>query len=168
VVLPQRGWVARQSGPAGRWVLGAGARRRNVHGRARSGSMGTGAARVALLVLAWGVRALGPGGSRGIGLSGTWQGRRGGSTGAARSRLRLLLASCSGCRWRVGRVQREGRGESGWRLRERKQEAAATGRSQGARARVRCWAPSGPIRIRFVFFFFFSNFLFTVKNIYTL
>jgi hypothetical protein len=50
-----------------------------------------------------------------------------------RSGLRLLLASCSGCRWRVGRVQREGRGESGWRLRERKQEAAATGRSQGAR-----------------------------------
>jgi hypothetical protein len=34
---------------------------------------------------------------------------------------------------RVGRVQREGRGESGWRLRERKQEAAATWRSQGAR-----------------------------------
>jgi hypothetical protein len=44
---------------------------------------------------------------------------------------------------RVGRVQREGRGESGWRLRERKQEAAATGRSQGARARVSCWALLG-------------------------
>jgi hypothetical protein len=46
-----------------------------------------------------------------LALSRAWQGRRGGSTGAARSGLRLLLASCSGCRWRVGRVQREGRGE---------------------------------------------------------
>jgi hypothetical protein len=68
-------------------------------------------------------------------------------------------------------VQREGRGESGWRLRERKHEAAAIGRSQGARARVRCWASSGPIRIGFVLFyfsFFRISFYCNKTNIYIL
>jgi hypothetical protein len=46
--------------------------------------------------------------------------------------------------------------------------AAATGRSQGARARVRCWAPSGPIRLGFVCFYFEFPFYCNKKNIYIL
>jgi hypothetical protein len=53
-------------------------------------------------------------------------------------------------RW--ARAERGKRRE--WVAAEREEVgAAATGRSQGARARVRCWAPSGPIRLGFVCFF---------------
>jgi hypothetical protein len=56
-----------------------------------------------------------------------------GAVGASAAPGVVLGVVLGGCRWRVGRVHREGRGESGWRLRERKHEAAAIGRSQGAR-----------------------------------
>jgi hypothetical protein len=61
-------------------------------------------------------------GLRGVGLSGTWLGRRGGSTGAAQSGLRLLLASCLGVQ-----VARWARAERG----KRREWVAAEGEEAG-------------------------------------